>query len=182
MRETYFINVGNLMTNMGLNTKQQILDISYLMLLLGDDFIPIISTLNAMAIDTIIKIYMTHNLFIINMHIPVTINIANLIKFIKLLSHDEINLTENKKKKFNLKIKEKKKNIDKSYLQYLIFMNSDDNIVIKKLYYLDNGIIINNDGSEKLIMTEFQDPVKVNDTILKNYIEGYQFILFKYYY
>ena len=181
MRETYFINVGNLMTNMGLNTKQQILDISYLMLLLGDDFIPIISTLNAMAIDTIIKIYMTHNLFIINMHIPITINIANLIKFIKLLSHDEINLTENKKKKFNLKIKEKKKNIDKSYLQYLIFMNSDDNIVIKKLYYLDNGIIINNDGSEKLIMTEFQDPVKVNDTILKNYIEGYQFIFNLYY-
>jgi len=183
MREIFFINVGNIITEMGLSTKQKILDISYLFLLLGDDFIPIVPTLNVQALTSIIQLYNKLKLNIIAdaTQPAIAINSTNLIIFLKNLSLEETKLKENKKKKFDLKIKEKIKNVTESYKEYLIFMNSDDNIIIRKLYYLENGIVINKDNKMELLMTKYQEPEEVDNSIIKNYLEGYQFIFDLYY-
>ena len=185
MRETTFINVNNLITNLGLLSDQKILDITYLFLLLGDDFIPIVPTLNVQALDIIIKTYeklgSNDTFVIINTGSTYNINYVNLTKFITTMAIEEPKLKEIKKKKFDLKIKDKSKNVRDSYKKYLIFMNSDDNIIIKKIYYLENGIVIKDDKSEELLVTKFQEPEEVDDIIIKNYLEGYQFIFDLYY-
>ena len=180
-RDITFISVSTLKTEMTLDTNQKIVDIVYLLLLLGDDFIPIISTFNVTALDTIKKLYFTSKLIIINMDAPYTLNTSNLIEFLKLLAKEEATLKAVKIKKFNFKIKDKIKNTNDSYNKYLVLMNSPDNIVIKKIYYLDNGIVINDNETLELLVTKFQEPPKVNDTIIKNYMEGYRFIFDLYY-
>ena len=181
MREIFYIKVDQLIRDVGLINDNMILDISYLLLLLGDDFIPIIPTLNIYAFDNIIKIYKNLALPIINTDAIYTINYVNLTKFILTFAHEEQILKEMKRKKFDSKIKDKSKNVKNNYKEYLIFMNSSDNIIIKKIYYLENGIIIKDDMSEKLLITKYQEPEMVDDIIIKNYLEGYQFIFDLYY-
>jgi len=186
MRDIVFININRLIKELGLSSSQQILDIAYLILLLGDDFIPIIPTLNVKALDNILTYYHKLKLPIINTTINITIskeghnvysiNYTNMTKFITMLSFDENKLMENKKKQFNNKVKQKSKSILENYTKYIKFMNSTDNIIIKKIFYLENGMIIKDDGMEELLITEFQDPTPLPNSIILNYIQGYQFI------
>jgi hypothetical protein len=56
-RNVDIINIDMIKKFLNLNTKQKVLDICYLFLLLGDDFVPILPTINIKIIPDIIKTY-----------------------------------------------------------------------------------------------------------------------------
>jgi len=176
-RDINFINIKNIITLLKLTTNQKILDIVYLLLLLGDDFIPVISTLDVKALDTIITTYDKINLNIISD----TINYRNLITFINELSKQEATLFSAKKTLFNKKVTGKIRNALENYEKYLTLIKSPGNPTLKKIIYLENSVIINIDGSEEVLAKPFVDqPAFTEDKIIL-YLQGYQFIFDLYY-
>jgi hypothetical protein len=179
-RDLYFIDINKLITGLNLSTNQKILDIVYLFLLLGDDFIPVIPTMNVKALDKIITTYDRISLNIVD-NTSGSLNYSNLISFISELSKDEASLYTETKAIFDGKIAKKSRNTSFNYTKYLRLMKSSDNQVIKKIYYLENGIIINDDGSEELLTKSFVDLEHLSDDKIILYLQGYQFIFDLYY-
>jgi hypothetical protein len=75
----YYTDLQQLQQNMGLN-QNQILDICFIFLILGDDFIPIIPTLSAKSIPNIIECY--KEILKINNNFKIVNNIGNKNKCI----------------------------------------------------------------------------------------------------
>ena len=179
-RDLYFIDINKLMSGLKLTTNQKILDIVYLFLLLGDDFIPVIPTMNVKALDKIITTYDKIALNIID-NSSFTLNYSNLVAFISELSKDEASLYSGTKALFDGKIAKKSRNTSFNYTKYLRLMMSSDNPIIKKIYYLENGIIIKDDGSEELLTKSFVESEPLSDDKILLYLQGYQFIFDLYY-
>jgi len=177
-RDIVFININDIITLLGLTTPQKILDIVYLFLLLGDDFIPVISTLDIKALDAIIATYDRVRLSIVSL---TEINYANLLTFIDELSKQEDTLFDAMKRKFNTKVGNKTDNADENYTKYLSLIQSPDNLPLKKIIYLENGLIIKDDGSEEVLAKAFVDPPAVSESNISLYLQGYQFIFDLYY-
>ena len=177
-RDIVFININDIIKLLGLTTNQKILDIVYLFLLLGDDFIPVISTLDVKALTTIITTYDEIKLPIVSAD---AIIYANLITFIDELSKQEDILFVAMKKKFNSKIGNKTDNASDNYQKSLALFQAQDNLPLKKIIYLDNGLIINDDGSEEILAKAFVDPPALSEGNIGLYLQGYQFIFDLYY-
>jgi hypothetical protein len=121
-----YIYIDTLQKNLKFNTKQRILDISYLLLLLGDDFIPIIPTLSVNNIKDIINMYdnltkkqqCDKNMRIIQEpfrivnydNIKYKLEYNNVISFIILLSKNEDSMNKENILNYNSMIKKRKVN------------------------------------------------------------------------
>jgi len=163
-----------------LHTIQEYLDFSFILLLLGDDFLPIIPTLTINSLEHILNIYISTKLPIINIT-DMSINYSNFIillnnlKHIKYHSHIHKNqlaseiLGLRKTKKFLLyslynKSSKSKYNLTKSY-------------TFDKIHYLSKGVYVNNNKLELLITNE--EKSKSDENIydkVSNYLEGCKFI------
>jgi len=105
------------------------------------------------------------------------INYKNLIDYIGELKQFENDIFNEKIKKNNNKIKMKLKEIPEKYNKFLKFMKLSDNIINKKIFYLENGIIIKKDNKLKLLIKNFTKNTEVlSKDKIENYLEGYQFI------
>jgi hypothetical protein len=175
-RDIKFILINNLYESFNLKENQEILDFAYLCLLLGDDFIPIISTLSINILPKLIETYKKLNKPIIESDYK-SINYENLIEYIRELKNFENDVFIQKINKNNKKITNKLKESEQKYIEFLKFMKLTDNIIIKKIFYLDNGIIVKDDGSLKLLTKEFtKELVPLQEDQMKNYLQGYKFI------
>lgn len=175
-RDINFILINKLYENFNLNTPQEILDFAYLCLLLGDDFIPIISTLSINVLPKLIETYKKVNKPIIGKDYQ-SINYENLITYIGELKKYENDIFIQKINKNNKKLNDKLNDSQKKYIQFLKFMKLSDNIIIKKIFYLDNGIIVKDDGSLKLLPQQYtKNLIPLSEDQMKNYLQGYKFI------
>ena len=175
-RDIHFILINKLYEYFNLIDNQEILDFAYLCLLLGDDFIPIISTLSINILPKLIETYKKMNKPIINPDYK-SINYENLINYIGELKKYENDIFIQKINKNNKKINDKLKDSQQKYINFLKFMKLSDNIIIKKIFYLDHGIIVKDDGSLKLITKQFtKDLEPLSEEQMKNYLQGYKFI------
>ena len=179
-RDVHFILIDELISSLNLNTPQKILDISYLILLLGDDFIPVISTLNVKALDYIITLYERLKLPIID-STTMSINYRNITSFIIEFAKEEGSLLAMKKSAFDKKIGFKSKNANTDYSKYKKFMNIDENLTSKKIFYLEHGFIIKEDGNLEQLTKPFQKIESLTDDKIIKYLQGYQFIFDLYY-
>lgn len=175
-REIYYMKINQLKENMGLTTSQKVLDVSYLFLILGDDFVPIIPTLNVDALDKIIEIYetilkTTPGFKIINK----TLNHTNFIYFLNKFKDIEASIYASKTAKFNDKVAKRIKDSNKeyAYLQSYLMLNSSNEIITKKEFYLDKGILL---PSNKLLINKLVPIEAYNEDKIKKYLEGCQFI------
>jgi len=179
-RDVHFIFIDELITSLNLNTPQKILDISYLILLLGDDFIPVVSTLNVKALDYIITLYEKLKIPIIDIT-TMSIDYRNLTSFIVEFAKEEDSLLAIKKSAFDKKLGFKSKNTNIDYSKYKKFMKIDENLLSKKIFYLENGFIVNDDGSLEQLTKPFQKIEPLTDDVIIKYLQGYQFIFDLYY-
>jgi hypothetical protein len=179
-RDVHFILIDELITSLNLNTPQMILDISYLILLLGDDFIPVVSTLNVKALDYIITLYERLKIPIIDIT-TMSINYRNLTSFIVEFAKEESSLLAIKKSAFDKKIGFKSKNANTDYSKYKKFMNIDENLTSKKIFYLEHGFIVKDDGSLEQLTKTFQKIEALTEDVIIKYLQGYQFIFDLYY-
>jgi len=175
-REIYYMKINQLKDNMGLTTSQKVLDISYLFLILGDDFVPIIPTLNVDALDKIIETYddilKTISGFKI---IDKTLNHKNFIYFLYKFKDIEATIYISKTTKFNDKVSKRIKDSNKDYtnLQSYLMLDGTNEIIIKKEFYLDKGILL---PSNKLLINKLLPLEDYNEDKIKKYLEGCQFI------
>lgn len=179
-RDVHFIMIDELISSLNLTTNQKILDISYLILLLGDDFIPVVSTLNVKALDFIITLYERLKIQIIDTT-TMTIDYRNLTSYIVEFAKEEGSLLAIKKSAFDKKIGFKSKNANTDYAKYKKFMNIDENLISKKIFYLEHGLIVKDDGSLEQLTKPFQKIEPLKDDVIIKYLQGYQFIFDLYY-
>ena len=175
-RDIHFILIDKLIESFNLVNSQEILDFAYLCLLLGDDFIPIIKTLSVKILPHLIETYKKINKPILKADYS-GVNYENLIEYINALKEFENDMYIDKMKKNNKKINDRLKESQKKYQSFIKFMKINDNITIKKLFYLENGIVVGSDGNLKLLIQKFnEDKSKLSEDKMTNYLQGYQFI------
>jgi hypothetical protein len=184
-RDIVYIKLNKLANNFGLSTPNKVYDVSYLFLLLGDDFIPIIPSFNVDALTKILDIYnrMSAGFHIINIKSnPFEINFTNLISFLDDLKNDEQILFENKRSKHDGNVKKRETQAKNDFKNIKKFFNisPDREIVKKRQVYLDKGILLKDNATTELLIHELtQSPPmeKAESTkMIKNYLEGCQFI------
>jgi len=185
-RDIVYIVLKKLMINLGLTTAFKVFDISYLFLLLGDDFIPIIPSFNVKALESILSVYQTitstdARYRVINTD-PFQINLPNLIFFLDKLKDLEGSLFTEKQTKHNKNVGQRLKQTRDDFASFKRFFNiSDDREIIKKKqFYLDKGLLLKNDGSTELLIKDLVRttalPQSEYDKMIKKYLEGCQFI------
>ena len=131
-----YIYIKKIIKCLELKTSQEQLDVSYILLLLGDDFLPIVPTLTINSLDDIIRIYKTIKINII------TDNKLNYNNFIILIKH--LNAIQTSSYVSKSKIFFEKENL--LQLHKIYFYSEYNNIEFKvfdKLYYLSKGIYNN---------------------------------------
>lgn len=184
-RDIVYIVLKKLITNFGLDTPNKVFDISYLFLLLGDDFIPIIPSFNVKALESILTIYFrmisTDSKFKIINSDPFEINVPNLIIFLDSLKDLEPSLFTEKQTKHNKNVGLRLKQTRDEFASIKRFFNiSDDREIIKKKqFYLDKGILLKDTTTELLIKDLTANPTIAQadyNKMIKNYLEGCQFI------
>lgn len=187
LREIDIILVDQVKQVLSLTTKQKVYDICYLFLILGDDFIPIIPTLSINVISEIFSIYgkltkQINGYNIINID-TLTLNYTNFTQYIEELAKQESHLEKQYIGIFNKKIKKRITDTEANYMNHKKFfmLNSYDEIIYKKLFYLNNAVQIINDKpvlilTPKYIYKEMHDNMQI-----KKYLEGCQFIFDLYY-
>jgi hypothetical protein len=60
-------------------------------------------------------------------------------------------------------------------------MNIDENLTSKKIFYLEHGFIVKDDGSLEQLTKPFQKIEALTDDVIIKYLQGYQFIFDLYY-
>ena len=181
-----FINTKQLKTTLGLNTSQMTYDIAFLFLLLGDDFLPKIPTVyNNDAIGDIIDIYnqllKNKSFKIINM-LNKTIIYDNFILFLNEFKNYESKYLKSVNKKLNDKVNSKLRPLKKSIYSnkqliddfYGIDMNT--NMIYRKIHAFNEGVYINDDGSEKVLLKKSSPIAPSSLDMIKTYLEGTKFI------
>ena len=193
IREYDHIIIDNLITAMNLklkngnNNNQYITDISFLFLLLGDDFIPKIPSIDVYKIKDLLSIYKqlckaNVRFKIINISVLNTINFNNLKLFIKHFSLKEetwVSFAMDEKRFIDQNIKKLNyiKNIyffNKMKLDEIDIFNFDKSYFIK-----ENGLIINSENllDFSLIKKKNKEAKPINNIQIQNYLQGYSFIL-----
>ena len=192
-----YIFIEKLKENLTLDSEQKILDICYILLLLGDDFIPAISTMNIKLLpeiiniyDNIIEEYDDYKIIIKNTN-NYEINYNNLTILFQKLSKKEVIYEKNIINEFNKKIPKLKNKIKdfKNISEYHFikeFSETNNNFLLfEKIYLLENGFIINkhyiedSGGTSNKYNSLFNKLTIINnnsDDVIINYLEGCKFI------
>ena len=179
-----YIFIKKLIQCLELRTKQEQIDISFILLLLGDDFLPIIPEINVNSLNDIITIYKKSNISIINIEY-INGNILSLhpnkyeinyINFIKLIGEfvkipKQIQQSDSH---FIFRETNKIKDLKKFYF----YNNYANNFTMfEKLYFLTKGIYKNKKNKLELIMNnKIESEHKIGNEQINNYLEGCQFI------
>ena len=184
--KNYYTDLQKLQENMGLN-QYQILDICFIFLILGDDFIPTIPTVSAKSIPNIIKCY--KDILIINKNFKIVNNIENkcifnqhnFIRFIQKLQKQEENFYKETSKNYSMhpnalnSISEKSNKfadffkLDYSHYNYYYLINAlNDSIYFQgqQEISLKNSITIQN----------LKKKTNKTDYDIKKYYEGCTFV------
>ena len=195
-----YIFIEKLKDNLTLDSEQKILDICYILLLLGDDFIPAISTMNIKLLpeiiniyDNIVEEYNDYKIIIKNIN-NYEINYNNLTILFQKLSKKEIIYEKIIINEFNKrlpKLKNKIKDFQNISKYHFIKEFSEINsnyLLFEKIYLLENGFIINKNytkNGDNKYNSLFNKLTNVNNNLLKvsktndiiiNYLEGCKFI------
>jgi hypothetical protein len=187
-----YIDCEELKELIGLSTNQSILDISYLLLLLGDDFIPIISTLSIDDLPIIIKTYSDMisldplKIIIQQTSSKYILNYKNLKEFIELLSkqikENPENIIKLIKEQNSIRIRNSR-GIDSNFNKYIKWLFMDlitfsDFYKFKQLYYLENGYIPFDRNSPQIDLIKPKPELvnEYNSDLIEDYLKGCQFV------
>ncbi len=185
-----FIIIDNLLSamkliNSGVINSQSVIDISFILLLLGDDFIPRISTMDIYKFDDIISVYnklsTIANYKIINFDNTYKINFQNLKMYINEISQLEKKWKSHPKGKEKI-IDQANENINKLERIYFYdrIKNREFNIqTFRTSYYFEkSGLYYNTRRSLDIsLLRKGRNHSSIDDNQLQNYLEGYSFIL-----
>lgn len=185
-RDINYILLNNLMSNLGLTSIQKVFDISYLFLLLGDDFIPIIQTFNVMALEKILEVYASilssnARFNVINLA-PLSINYDNLVFFLDKLKDKEATIYTDKTDRHSSALGKRKSQAQSDFrdIKYFLKLVPPRDEIKKKQLYLEKGLLINADNSIELLINPLTPippaPAAELNKIIKKYLEGCQFI------
>ena len=198
-----YIFIEKLKENLTLDSEQKILDICYILLLLGDDFIPAISTMNIKLLpeiiniyDNIIEEYNDYKIIIKNIN-NYEINYNNLTILFQKLSKKEVIYEKNIINEFNKKLPKFKnkikdfKNISEYHFIKEFSETNNNYLLFEKIYLLENGFIINKhynkdgrDNGDKynslfnkltILNNNLSNVSNIEDVVI-NYLEGCKFI------
>lgn len=183
-----YIFIKDIINSFELINNDQILDVSFILLFIGDDFLPSIPSLTSYYIDIIIQkykklqkkiLYKLDNIFKINYDI-----------FSQLLF--ELSINEDDREKNNISIYNRNINKSLSYisqlyeykknlyhLNYFHDFQNNENIFWTNLY-LDNGSFYDYEKNYTVSLFENLDCISKNckdDNQIINYLEGCEFIL-----
>lgn len=184
--KNYYTDLQKLQENMGLN-QYQILDICFIFLILGDDFIPTIPTVSAKSIPNIIKCYKA--ILVINKNFKIVNNIENkcifnqhnFIRFIQKLQKQEDTFYRETSKNYSMhpkaliSINEKSEKfaeffkLDDLYYNYYYFINA-----------LNDSIYFEGSGATSLknsiTIENLKKKINKTDYDIKKYYEGCTFV------
>jgi len=182
----YYTDLQKLQENMGLN-QYQILDICFIFLILGDDFIPTIPTVSAKSIPYIINCY--KDILLINNNFKIVNNIGNkcifnqhnFIRFIQKLQKQEENFYKETSKNYIMHPKALN-SIDQKTEKFSDFFKLDDSHY--NYYYLINALndSIYFQGSEakslknSITIQNLKKKTNKTDYDIKKYYEGCTFV------
>ena len=187
-----YINCNGIQRMLNLDTSQKILDICYLLLLIGDDFVPIIPSLSVDDIPLFISTYNelirsnSSNTIVQTLDSKYVLAHDNLKKYITLLS-TKINESTRVAKMVTEKNSKRASgfpNVMRSFKSYSSWLFLDqvreiDLDKINKLYYLENGWFIKAGSRGKydnLIQDASTNLPTYNPDLLSGYLKGCQFI------
>ena len=165
-----YIFIDKIIKLLNLNTKQELLDISYILLLLGDDYLPGMPEININSIQDIINIYKNINIKLINIKNN-DINYNNFIILIKELDEIPKKYTKKLNKHF---INHEIKRLKYLYNYYFYYDYKDNLEMFNRMYFLNKGIVKNNNKLELIIDNKINK--KINDKNTINYLQGCKFI------
>jgi hypothetical protein len=185
-RDIVYIKLNKLANNFGLSTSNKVYDVSYLFLLLGDDFIPIIPSFNVDALTKILDIYnrivKKYSYFNIISTNPFEINFPHLIYFLDDLKNDEQTLFDDKQRKHDGNVTKRVTQAKKDFNKIKTFLNIPDDreIIKKKQLYLEKGVLLKDDATTELLIHKLKQSPQMEKAestkMIKNYLEGCQFI------
>ena len=187
-----YIYMDLLKINLGFHNNQKIVDICYALLLLGDDFVPIIPTINVKMMPSILNTYddlvkHSNNKFkLINISVKDDENVLlydNLALYIQELAKKESKWYKIMITNFNKGIPRIKDKIGEfhKYSKYFFIeefsgTNHKNLNQYKKLYLLNSGFVNNGDKYISLIKPKEHIKFKPDNDKFKNYMEGCYFI------
>ena len=193
-----YIFIDKILEEFNLNTKQAQLDIAYILLLLGDDFIPINPDLTINSLNDILRIYKNTNVQIIDMPNNskniitkgfnnaeklklATCNIykLNYLNFIEFIYNLNLYKSNQQTKTFNEKFLQNEKiNLGKLNKFYLYAFYKPKLQLFDKLYYLNKGIFINKHNKLELLISQKNksEIISSSEAQIINYLEGCKFI------
>lgn len=171
---------------------QKAFDFAYLLLLLGDDFIPIIPSMNIKSIETMWETYNTlyeTGLKIIEYDDESGINnlnYQNLFFYFNELSKFEETMNEVKMNECRIKNEKRIDNIDKNFKNVAKIYNldkfklsgllsNDDNLNFKKNYYFNEGIV-GDDFNTNLLSCSDETLSDSSDDKIISYLKGCKFV------
>ena len=188
-----YIFIQKIIECLNLRSSQEQIDISFILLLLGDDFLPIIPEINVNSINDIINAYKKLNINIINIEfikdkllettthsntkinqqIKYNLNYYNFISLIKELDK----IPKQKSKSFDKHFIHREKNKIHELNNFYFYNDYDHKFeMFEKLYYLSKGIYKNKKNKLEIIMNNDMSSSKIINKQIKNYLEGCQFI------
>ena len=175
-----YLFLDKLKTNLGFYSKQRVIDICYMLLLLGDDFVPIVPGITVKSMPQLLMIY--DNLTKDNKNFKIIcdnkIDPHNFALYFKELNK---NLRLIKPKKYKSNVHDKLDNFNKISRSYFIeeFCGKNKRNInsFKRLYLLGNGFINNGMKYISLVDNMNTTPHKKTENIqIRNYLEGCLFI------
>lgn len=190
-----YLFLDKLKQNLGFHNNSITVDICYALLLLGDDFVPIIPGISVRSIPQILSIY--NNIIKDNKDFKLVnldkLNLDNFVLFIKTLAEK---LIPEKPRKFIPNIMEKINEFHRMSRQYFIedFCGKQKSNLnkIKRLYLLNNGYITSNNtnNTSNNIHNKYTSLINTNsitsnqmvrnqivqNQMISNYLEGCMFI------
>ena len=174
-----YIYPYNIITNLNLINAQEELDVSFILLLLGDDFLPIVPNMNINSLKIIIDIYHKSNLQIVNLNSR-TLNYINFIvllgKLKDIYNHTNIDKGKLKRERENLYVAKKKLLYNLYSRNYKSKYNIYKAYVFDRMFLLNKGVYVINKSLQLLIYNTVESPYPSSKEQIYNYLEGCNFI------
>jgi hypothetical protein len=185
-----YIFIQKIIECLNLRSSQEQIDISFILLLLGDDFLPIIPEININSLNDIINAYKKLNINIIDIknkssdmttqsdtiidqQCKYELNYYNFIKIIEELDK----IPKQKSKLLDKHFIHREKNKIQDLNKFYFYTDYDYKFeMFEKLYYLSKGIYKNQKHKLEIIMNNKISSSKIINKQIKNYLEGCQFI------
>ncbi len=185
-----YINCTGIKSILNLSSNQEVLDVCYLLLLLGDDFIPVIPSITVGNIPQIISTYKeliesdSSNTIVQTSGLKYILAHENLKKFIILLASkinevEAIRLITSSQNSSREKNVESTKSDFKRYKSWLFLdeIPGQDIDAVTKLYFLDKGFLLNDEGKFTDLIKDASDEFPpYNAGLVSEYLKGCQFI------